>query len=115
MKYLNGITSQPDQTFFTALDDGSIVTIRLVFRPRIQKFFADITYGSFQLNSIRVCNVPNILEQFSNIIPFGLFCFVSDNAEPFLINDFVSGRCQLYLLNQADLNSLALAYAGLSS
>ena len=115
MFQLTGITSDPDQTFTTALSDGSKVTIRLVYRSRIQKYFVDITWGTWTANSLRVCNVPNILEQWTNVLPFGLLCSVSDGLEPFLANDLVSGRCSLYILEAADILMIENLYAGIST
>lgn len=115
MFQLTGVTSDPDQTFTTALSDGSKVTIRLVYRSRIQKFFVDVTWGSWTANSLRVCNVPNILEQWTNVLPFGILCTVADGLEPFLANDFVSGRCGLYILEQADIQLIETLYQGLST
>lgn len=65
-------------------------------------FFTNITYGSFVLNGLRITNLPNMLFQFQNKIPFGLACFSKANREPSLQDDFVSGNSKLYILTQAE-------------
>jgi hypothetical protein len=37
------------------------------------------------------------------VLPFGLCVTVSDNFEPFLINDFVSGRVSVFLLTHDEV------------
>ncbi len=51
---------------------------------------------------MRICNNPNMLYQWQNILPFGLSCFTQSNREPTLQQDFSSGSSGLYLLSQEE-------------
>src|SRR4051812_27196145 len=65
------VTSDAGQTQSLILPDGTTVTITMVFIPmQYGWFFSNITYGSFVLENIRICNSPNLLHQWRNLIPF---------------------------------------------
>ena len=99
MTQITGLKSSPIQVF-TAADPntGSPILFTLTYRPRVQSWYADIVFGSFTLHGFRLTKYPNVLQAYRNIIPFGLGIAVTDEIDPFLINDFVSGRVTLYLL-----------------
>lgn len=103
MKVLDGIRATGTQKLSTAAENGTLIEMVLYFLPASQSWKIDITYGDFVLNGNRVYNSPNMLCQYSNIIPFGLSCTVEDGGEPFLVNDFSGGRCQLLVLTAADV------------
>lgn len=63
----------------------------------------DIQYENFTAKGLKIVRGPNILARHINTLPFGLSVVVSDNYEPFLINDFVSGRVSLFLLDSDDV------------
>jgi len=99
MTQITGLLASPLQVF-TAADPntGSPIAFTLTYRPRVQGWFADIVFGSFTLHGFRITKYPNILQAYRNIIPFGLGVAITDDLDPFLINDFTSGRVTLYLL-----------------
>jgi hypothetical protein len=99
MFQIQQITSDPSQTFTLILTDGSSVKFTLYFSPIQYGWFASLTYGTFVLNGFRICNNPNMLNQFKNQIPFGLACFSTANREPSQAQDFSSGSSNLYILS----------------
>jgi hypothetical protein len=109
---VTSIQNTPDQNFRLALADGSLVVVHLVFRPRVTAWFADITWGTFQLNGLKLANTLNSLAQYRRL-PFGLFIYVPDGTEPFLIDDFTTGRCSFFILEQSDLDLIAAAAGGI--
>ena len=62
----------------------------------------DIKYKNFIAKGLKIVRGPNIIKRNINVLPFGITVSVSDNLEPFLINDFVSGRVSLFLLTQEE-------------
>lgn len=108
---VTSIQPTPVQNFRVALADGSLVYFTLTFRPRVTAFFADITWGTWKLNGLKLANTLNSLGQYRNL-PFGLFVYLADDTEPFLIDDFTTGRAQFYVLEQADLDAIAAARGG---
>lgn len=113
MTQIQQITADTLQQFNFSLDDGTVVTITIYFRPmQFGWFINNITYGSFVLNGTRIVVSPNMLNQFRNQIPFGLACLVDGNREPTQQEDFASGAARLYVLNKAEVNQFAEILSG---
>jgi len=76
-------------------------------------WFIDIQYNTKTINGLRVCANINLLNSWKKVLPFGLSVFVRDGnkTDPFLIDDFSTGRAILYLLSQEDLVYLEEEYA----
>lgn len=110
MNILDGIRATGTQTIKTAAENGDQIEITLYYRPAIQWWTMDISCNSFELNGYRIYNSLNMLDQFKNIIPFGLACLVSDGGEPFLINDFSTARCQLCVLTPSEIAEIDAYY-----
>lgn len=103
MQLIGGISSDANQKQKVTLPSGKTFSMTLVFRPMQLGWFIDISYESFTLNGLRVCTSPNMLRQYKNLIPFGMACFVDDNLEPMLQQDFSSDRAKLYLLSLSEV------------
>ncbi len=107
MTQINGLTSSPSQTLTIAdPNTGKPISISLTFRPRTQEWYIGITFGTWSLASLRLSYSPNVLIQYSNVIPFGLLVQTSDQGDPSLINDFVSGRAALVLLTSSEVSDI---------
>lgn len=105
MLQINQITDDPLQQQALTLPDGTIVYLTLYYLPRqLGWFITSLTYGTFQLNGLRIINSPNMLHQFRNQIPFGLACFTSGNREPTQIEDFNQQNSILYILTSTEVN-----------
>lgn len=103
MVQIKGLTSNPFQTF-NIPDPVTRKTISfyMYFSPRTENWYIDIEYDSFIQKGIKLVRGPNLLAKHINVLPFGMTVAVSDNYEPFLINDFVSGRVSLFILDHAE-------------
>lgn len=103
MTQITGLTSNPSQTF--NIPDPVTrkkIYFSLYFSARCQCWYFDVTYEGFIAKGLKLVRGPNILSRHINVLPFGLSITVSDNFEPFLINDFSSGRVSLFLLTHAE-------------
>jgi len=109
LNLITQVSSNALQQQTMVLDDGTSFTYTLYFVPMQQGwFFTEITYGdSFTLRNIRVTNSVNMLNQWRNIIPFGIGCISTANREPSLQQDFSSGASKLYLLTQLECQQYA--------
>ena len=110
MKILQGIQSSANQTLRTTAENGDIIEIILMFKPAVKMWFANITCNECSVNGLRVCNSPNLLQQFNKLIPFGINIGIEDGSEPFLINDFSSGRVVLSILTPEEVLQINAAY-----
>ena len=103
MTKITGLTSTPSQTF--NIPDPVTrkkISFALYFSARCQCWYFDVQYETFTAKGLKLVRGMNILPRHINTLPFGLCVTVSDNFEPFLINDFVSGRVSLFLLTHAE-------------
>lgn len=104
MLLIQQITSDALQTQTLVLQDGTTLGLTLYFRPLQYGWFINsLTYLTFKLNGLRVCNSPNMLHQFRNQLPFGLACFSTGNREPSQQQDFSSGTSKLYILTAGEV------------
>ena len=107
MKVLDGIRATGVQTISTFGFEGQEIKLKLYYIPATQRWKADIESGSFILNGVRLYHSPNIMVQYKNVVDFGIALIVNtDKGDPFLVNDFSSGRCQLYILSKEEVNSV---------
>lgn len=113
MRKIENLTADPLQKQTVVLDDGSRLQIRLYFRPNQYGWFLDeITWNTFTLRGLRVCNSLNLLHQWRNGITFGLVCVTAGNREPTQANDFSSGASSLYVLTAAEVAEYDVALRG---
>ena len=103
MKRLDGIRAVGSQKLTTTASNGDTVSMTLYFNPAVQEWFFDLEWKTFALKGTRVFSSPNILSQYESIIPFGLACITDGIGEPFLVNDFSSGRVNIYLLSPEEV------------
>lgn len=115
MTLVDNLTDAADQTTTLILPDNTAATLRLRYRPRTQRWTADVGYApkNFQANGINVCALPNILRAWRRILPFGL-AFVTPGflTDPFQLSDFLTGRCSVYLLNADDVAAVESTVIG---
>lgn len=109
MLTLTGINAVPYQIFRTPIDEG-LIKFTLRYMPSVKMWYIDIEFNSFIAKSIRVCNSWNILDQYSDLIPFGLLVITIDGTEPLYINDFSTGRVEINLLSKAETDAVEERY-----
>ena len=113
MYIIQQITNDPKQSQILILPDGSLLTLQIYFSQMQQGWFiTNLTYGTFTINGLRITNIPNMLNQFRNQIPFGLACFTTASREPSLQEDFSSGNSILYILDQTEVAQYASILSG---
>lgn len=113
MKRLDGIRATGRQKLATTAYNGDIVSMTLYFQAATQEWKIDVEWESFVLKGERVFSSPNIMCQYEKIIPFGLAIITEGSGEPFLVNDFSSGRVNLYLLSPDEVQEVQNFYTSL--
>ncbi len=105
MRQITTISGQPNQNIVIILDDGTKANLTMNYFSGQRGWFYTLNYnsGQFIANNRRMVTSPNMLNAFQNIIPFGLAVTTTDGYEPIFINDFISGRASLFVLNQEDV------------
>lgn len=108
MRYLNKVNDSAYQRFFLTGNPGQRITMTLRYLPSQQLWSADFVYGDFVLNGIIVTASPNILRNYSNIIPFGIACTTIDGLDPYYLDDFTLQRANLFLLTRDEVQAAEL-------
>lgn len=103
---LTNLTSFADQITQVSLPDGSTATLEFLFNGTTERWTMNVTYGAFTANGIGLCCYPNILRQWTRILPFGVAMASSTQTDPVTVNDFATGRISVFLLDRDDMQIL---------
>lgn len=108
MLWLNSFSDAAFQNATLIGEDGSVIDFTLYFAPRQNSWFFNISCAAqdFTANGIRLCNSPNLLRQWRNNLTFGLAVVSEDSFDPNNIEDLLSNRIQIFLLNAADVQTV---------
>lgn len=109
MNQIDTISDEANQLIQVVLDTGETVQLTLVFRPAVQRWSIDVLGPTIQIDGLNVCTFPNLLRSWRQVINFGLACVSIDGSDPFQIDDFSMGRCQLFMLGAADVAAVEAA------
>lgn len=91
----------------STIDKGNLVFIELQYQPYLAQWVMNVKCEAenFEAAGIRVTNSTNILYNFKNNIDFGIMCISDEKDDPIFIDDFSSGRYNLYLLSQEEVTN----------
>src|SRR5690606_22971332 len=106
MKRLDRLTADPKQRYSVPLDDGGSFTLYLQYLPRQQMWMANVSQGDFVANGILLTTYPNVMRQYRNLIQVGIAVLSDDATDPRYVDDFVTGRIRLYVLNADDVQAV---------
>lgn len=109
MQVLDTISNDAKQKHTILLEkDNSPIVIYLTYKPTQLGWFMDVEYETkgFAVYGIRVTMDTNILNQWRNILPFGIVCYCDDAQEPLSIEDFLVGRAHLAVLDEAEVQEV---------
>lgn len=103
MKQITTLTAAPKQSHSLVLDNNDTADFYLEYCGRMESWYFSIAYNNTVQKCIKVVLTPNALRHLRRIIPFGI-AFVSESqVEPFRIDDFITGRIKMYVLNEEDV------------
>lgn len=108
MLTINEITADAQQKHTVNLDNGKTLVLELMYYPTQLGWYLNVDYddGAFKVNGIRICTHYNLLQQWTHIVPVGIMVRTDGNGEPMLVEDFLTGRSSLSVLQAEDLEEL---------
>lgn len=109
MQILDTISNDAKQKHTILLDtDSSLIVIRLVYKPTQLGWFMDVEYEAknFAVYGLRITTNINILNQWRNLLPFGIICYCDNVQEPLSIEDFLVRRAYLGILSKEEVEKL---------
>ena len=89
--FIDKLGNEPIQNIQFVLSNNEIIYFTFRFLTNCNCWVADIEYNDFILNSIQLTYNDNVLEQYKNILPFGLQVDSVSGLSPMLINSFSDG------------------------
>lgn len=105
MYQITGITTDPLQKQTIFLDSGKQIDLTLYFMAQQYCWvIRELNYdnGAFVLDGFKITSGLNLLNQFRNILPFGLACVTTGNRDPQFQEDFSGGASVLYILDETE-------------
>lgn len=106
MRQLDKLTSDPSQRYTVVTDTGVTFTLSLKYMPRLSAWAFSIIYGDTTIKDMQLMASPNLLRQWINIFPFGLAITSADTLDPLYVDDFTTGRINLYVLSESDVGEV---------
>ena len=106
MRQLTAISTDPKQKFTVVTEDNQSFELSLEYSDQQQCWFYSITFGILSINGSRIVTGANILRNYKNVLPFGLAVTTDDLSEPFLIDDFSTGRVGFFVLTAAEVTGI---------
>lgn len=104
----NFLADRPFQKRTVVIPDGSAFVMTLYYREMQRSWcITTLEYGDFTLNGLMLCNSPNMLYQWKNLIPFGLACYSTGDREPSLLEDLGTEASKLYVLDEDEVAEYA--------
>lgn len=86
--------------------EESQIIIELYFASIVERWFFDVSYNGFSAKGMAVSLGTNHIRELNQ--PFDIVC--EDNSElgidPFQLDDFASGRCELLILERDEMFQL---------
>lgn len=113
MFLIDNLSDNSNQTTTLQMEDGSVGTLELLFHGATNRWTFNFTHPQFPNGAIKgqmLCVHPNILRNFKNLLSFGMTINSTDGQDPVNIEDFVSGRVQIYIINAADVDSIEATF-----
>lgn len=103
MQRITEFTDAPRQKISVQTEDNETFDIIIAFLEQQSKWVFSLKYNDFILNNHALVYAENILRRYKNILPFGISIITEDGQDPFLFDDFSSGRAEFYVLNSEDV------------
>lgn len=106
MRRITKLTGDARQKFDIIGEKGEQIPFEAFFMPTQQLWTFNIGYSTFQVNGAQLVVGVNILRNYRRNIPFGLAIATQNGQDPAYIDDFSSGRAQVFLLNAAEVEQI---------
>lgn len=105
MRRIQNISDDPIQRHTIVFAESEII-LTLRYYPTVRIWCFDAEYLDFEVHGLKLS--AGVLHMRSRNQPFDFICrdLSGNGIDPFQLNDFTSGRCELYLLEPADMEQI---------
>lgn len=105
MRIIDRLNSDPYQVL-TMRVDGDVVQLAFSYLQTRNQWIMAVQYKQIRIASVAVVNSLNLLLQFKNVLPFGIFVNTEDGFDPYFIDDFTNQRVTIGLLSSSEVDIL---------
>lgn len=112
MRQITSLTADPKQQFNINIPGYDVATVYLEFKPLQNAWFMDLTWGAFVCKNERVSNSPNLLRQWSNVLPFGIMVEGVDDLDP-VLPDAWTNYNKFWVIDDTEFPDVEALYARL--
>lgn len=106
MYEITSITSNSKQRMEIPIEGGATLDFYLYYLPTQYSWYFDFTYENYSVHGEKVVLSPNTIRHLRNILPFGISFLADGDIEPYSLTDFSSGRVQMFILNEQDIQEV---------
>ena len=107
MVEITKLTDNSFQTISVVNEDGLIIDIEFIFFPTQNRWIYNLSNNQFILNGSILSLSPNTLNQYNNVIEFGMSVISVDGFGPSRIDDFSKNRIQVFILNASETKEIS--------
>ncbi|MGL5113580.1 MAG: hypothetical protein ACRC6O_13185 [Flavobacterium sp.] len=109
MRLVTQISDDFKQAFRITTEDNITFDFSLSYNENRQQWFWGLTYNNITINGQGLVIDPSFLRRFVAYLPFGMACYATGaQVDPYLLNDFITGRIQIYTMTLAEVELLEL-------
>lgn len=113
MREIGNISTDGFQKQSIPTEQGPLINLEIYFIPlQLMWVISKLEFDGFTVQNIRICNSPNLLHQFSNVLPFGIACQSKEKREPTFLEDFSEGSSRLFLLDESEVAAVGKSLSG---
>ena len=106
MQQITSLTDEPKQLHQLVLENNETAEFSLYYSARQESWYVDLVYKDLTINCLKVVLSPNTIRNFKRLLPFGIAFLSNGDVEPFQLDDFTSGRVQMYVLNSEEVQQV---------
>ncbi len=104
-RLLTNITDQTNQ-LHTIIFKEFEVSLNMLFLPVVEQWVFSCAYKDFRINGVKMsCGTPHLLSQ-NQPFDFVIVDKARAGIDPRYRDDFSTGRCQLYFLDDDDMREI---------
>lgn len=102
---IQNITNEADQRH-TIITENQDVILRLYFLPTVQSWFMDVSYGDKSVKGVRLSLAVSHIRASNLPLDFIVEDTLNQGIDPFKLDDFFTGRCNLYMMSADDMTDI---------
>lgn len=98
IRILSTLNENAYQTLSFVTAEGEDVRLAFRYIPSQETWFVDVDSNSLTIHGLALQAFVNLLDPYHNLISWGLYVWSKDGFDPWLIDDFSTGRIRVAVI-----------------